>query len=166
MKMSSCRVALERGSIVQHRPQDVDSPASERNQSLSVSRAFAPLVVVEGSGLRWTAQAGKRQLVEDPHEGLVPSPHPAVVTSRLPGSRAAAVAQKVLLFQLENSINAIVYLILGYSLLLHSSHNRRLRVHLLLQARDNEHVCPGTNGFYRCLRYCSSLLGSFHRQVV
>ena len=58
-----------------------------------------------------------------------------------------AVAQKVLLFQLENSINAIVYLILGYSPLLHSSHNRRVRVRLLLWwAGDNKHVCPGTNG--------------------
>jgi hypothetical protein len=30
-------------------------------------------------------QAGKRQLVEDPLEGLVPSPHPAVVTHPLAG---------------------------------------------------------------------------------
>ena len=80
MNMSSRRAALERGSVAQHRPQDVDSPASERNQSLGVPLAFAPLAVVEGSGLRWTAQAGKRQLVEDPLEGLVPSPHLAVVT--------------------------------------------------------------------------------------
>jgi hypothetical protein len=36
-------------------------------------------------GLRWTAQAGKRQLVEDPLEGLVSSPHPAVVTHPLAG---------------------------------------------------------------------------------
>ena len=85
MNMSSRRAALERGSIVQHRPQDVDSPASERNQSLGVPLAFAPLVVVEGSGLRWSVQAGKRQLVEDPLEGLVSSPHPAVVTHPLAG---------------------------------------------------------------------------------
>jgi hypothetical protein len=53
------------------------------NQSLGVPLAFASLAVVEGSGLRWTAQAGKRQLVEDPLEGLVSSPHPAVVTHPL-----------------------------------------------------------------------------------
>ena len=85
MKRSSRRAALERGSVAQHRPQDVDSPASERNQSLGVPLAFAPLAVVEGSGFRWTAQAGKRRLVEDPLEGLVPSPHPAVVTHPLAG---------------------------------------------------------------------------------
>ena len=85
MNMSSRRAALERGSVAQHRPQDVDSPASERNQSLGVPLAFAPVAVVEGSGLRWTVQAGKRQLVEDPLEGLVPSPHPAVVTHPLAG---------------------------------------------------------------------------------
>jgi hypothetical protein len=85
MNMSSRRAALERDSVAQHRPQDVDSPASERNQSLGVPLAFAYLAVVEGSGLRWTAQAGKRHLVEDPLEGLVPSPHPAVVTHPLAG---------------------------------------------------------------------------------
>ena len=85
MNMSSRRAALERGSVAQHRPQDVDSPASERNHSLGMPLAFAPLAVVEGSGFRWTAQAGKRQLVEDPLEGLVPSPHPAVVTHPLAG---------------------------------------------------------------------------------
>ena len=85
MNMSSRRAALERGSVAQHRPQDVDSPASERNQSLGVPLAYAPLAVVEGSGLRWSVQAGKRQLVEDPLEGLVSSPHPAVVTHPLAG---------------------------------------------------------------------------------
>ena len=88
MKRSSRRAALERDSVAQHRPQDVDSPASERNQSLGVPLAFVSLAVVEGSGLRWTAQAGKRQLVEDPLEGLVSSPHPAVVTHPLAGVTA------------------------------------------------------------------------------
>src|SRR5215207_6549371 len=63
MKMSSRRAALERSFVTQHRPQDVDPPSSQRDQSLSVPLTFSSLALVEGSGLRSAAQAGKGRLV-------------------------------------------------------------------------------------------------------
>jgi hypothetical protein len=66
MKMSSCRAALKRSSVTQHRPYDVDPPTRQGDESLSVPLALGPLAIVEGPGLRTTSQAGKRRLVEDP----------------------------------------------------------------------------------------------------
>src|SRR3712207_3876928 len=59
MKMSSRRASLERSSVTQHRPQHVHPPSSQRDQSLSVPLTFSSLALVEGSGLRSAAQAGK-----------------------------------------------------------------------------------------------------------
>jgi hypothetical protein len=81
--MSSRRAGLKRGSVTQHRPHNIDPPASERDQSLGVPFAFGPLAIVEGPGLRGAAQTGKCRLVEDPLWGLVPSSHSAVVTHPL-----------------------------------------------------------------------------------
>ena len=83
MKMSSRRACLEGGSVAQHCPHHVDPPAGERAQGLRVPLALGSLAVVEGSGLLRTTQAGKRRLVEDAFEGLVPSSHPATVTHLL-----------------------------------------------------------------------------------
>src|SRR5215212_842767 len=85
MKMSRDRTALEGGSITQHRPQNIDPPTRQRDESLSVPLAFSSLALVEDSGLRSASQAGKGRLVEDPLEGLVPSSHPAVLTHTLAG---------------------------------------------------------------------------------
>jgi Transposase len=85
MKMSSCGSGLEGSSVAQHRPQDVDPPASESDEGLGVPLALSPLAVVEGSGLRRATQAGKRRLVEDPLEDLVATTHPAVVANPLAG---------------------------------------------------------------------------------
>jgi hypothetical protein len=80
IKMSSRRAALKRGSVAQHRPQNVDPPTRQRDESLSVSLALSPLAIVEDPRFRGTAQAGKGRLVEDPLEGLVAPTHPFVVT--------------------------------------------------------------------------------------
>src|SRR4051794_39408333 len=57
IKMSSRRAGLERGSVAQHGPQDVDPPTRQRDQGLGVSLALCPLSIIEGSGLRRSAQA-------------------------------------------------------------------------------------------------------------
>jgi hypothetical protein len=85
MKMSSCRRDLEGGLVAQHRPQDVDPPTSQCDQSLGVLFALPSLAVVEGPGVRRATQAGKRRLVEDPLEDLVAPAHPAVVAGPLAG---------------------------------------------------------------------------------
>src|SRR3954447_18101758 len=85
MKMSSRRTVLERGSVTQHRPQDVDPPAGEGDQGLSVLFAFSPLAIVESPGLWGAAQAGKGRLVEDPFKDLVATTHPAMVAHPLAG---------------------------------------------------------------------------------
>jgi hypothetical protein len=54
-KMSSRRSGLERGSVTQHRPEDVDPPTRQGDESLSVPLALCPLAIVEGPGLRSTA---------------------------------------------------------------------------------------------------------------
>jgi hypothetical protein len=66
MKMSSRRSGLECGSVAQHRPHHVDPPTRQRDEGLGVPLALCPLSIVEGSGLRRSAQAGERRLVEDP----------------------------------------------------------------------------------------------------
>jgi hypothetical protein len=66
MKMSSCRAALERGPVTQHRPHDVKPPAGEGNQGLGVPLAFSSLAILERSGLQLTPQARESRLVEDP----------------------------------------------------------------------------------------------------
>jgi hypothetical protein len=67
MKMSSGRAALELGLVTQHRPQHVDPPTRQSDQSLGVPLAFGPLAIVESPGLRSASQAGKRRLlVENP----------------------------------------------------------------------------------------------------
>jgi hypothetical protein len=45
MKMSSCRATLDGGSVTQHRPQYVDPPARQGDQSLSVPLAFSSLAI-------------------------------------------------------------------------------------------------------------------------
>ena len=86
MKMSSpAEEGLEGGSVAQHRPQDVDPPSRQRDQGLGVPLALTSLAVVEGPGVRRAAQAGKRRVVEDPFEDLVPPAHPAVVAHPLAG---------------------------------------------------------------------------------
>src|SRR5829696_376663 len=85
MKMSSCRAGLEGSPVAQHRPQNVDSPARQRDQSLGVFLSLAPLSVVEGPGLGRTTQAGERRLVEDPLEDLVAPTHSAVVSGAFAG---------------------------------------------------------------------------------
>jgi hypothetical protein len=52
MKMSSRRAGLERGSVAQHRPHDVDPPRRQRDQRLGVPLALSPLTIVEGPRLR------------------------------------------------------------------------------------------------------------------
>jgi hypothetical protein len=47
MKMSSRRAGLERGSVTQHRPHDVDPPTRQRDESLSVPFALGPFAIVE-----------------------------------------------------------------------------------------------------------------------
>ena len=82
MKMSSRRGGLEGRPVAQHRPQDVDPPAGERDQGLSVPLALGSLAIVERSGLRRATQAGERRLlVEDALEDLVAAAHPAMVTA-------------------------------------------------------------------------------------
>src|SRR5215216_1969101 len=85
MKMSSCRSGLEGSPVAQHRPQDVDPPTSESDESLDVSFAFGPLAIVEGPGLRRSAQAGECRLVEDVLQCLVPSPHSSIVAGPFAG---------------------------------------------------------------------------------
>lgn len=85
MKMSSCRRNLEGDLVAQHRSQNVDPPSSQCEQSLGVLLALPSLAVVEGPGVRRRAQAGERQLVEDPLEDLVAPAHPAVVADPLAG---------------------------------------------------------------------------------
>src|SRR5215207_1134593 len=63
MKMSSRRWSIERGPIAHHRPQYVDPPARQGNESLSVPLAFSPFAIVEGPGLGRTSQAVKGGLV-------------------------------------------------------------------------------------------------------
>jgi hypothetical protein len=55
MKMSSRRAGLEGGSVTQHRPQYVDPPTRQSDESLSMPLAFGSLAVVEDPGLRGTA---------------------------------------------------------------------------------------------------------------
>ncbi len=50
MKMSSRRSSLEGSPVAQHRPQDVDPFAGERNHRLGVFLAFGPLAIVESPG--------------------------------------------------------------------------------------------------------------------
>ena len=83
--MSSGRVGLKRGSITQHRPQDVDPPARQRDQSLGVPLALSPLAIVEGSGLRSASQAREGRLVEHSLEDLVAATHPFVVADPFAG---------------------------------------------------------------------------------
>jgi hypothetical protein len=83
MKMSSRRAALKGGSVTQHRPQHVDPPTRQSDESLGVPLALSPLAIVESPGLRGTAQAGKGRLVEDSLEDLVTTTHPFVVTHPL-----------------------------------------------------------------------------------
>jgi hypothetical protein len=85
MKMSSRRPALEGGLVAQHRPQNIDPPTCQSNESLGVPLAFRPLAIVESPGLWCAAQAGKGRLVEDPLENLVSSSHPFVVADPLAG---------------------------------------------------------------------------------
>src|SRR5215207_1315897 len=85
MKMSSCGSGLEGGLVTQHRPQDVNPATGQRDQGLGVLLALPSLAVVEGSGVRRAAQAGKSRLVEDPLEDLVAPAHPAVVADPLSG---------------------------------------------------------------------------------
>jgi hypothetical protein len=66
-------------------PTNVDPTVSEFDQSLSVPLAVGSLALVEGSGFRGTAQAGKLRLVQDPLEDLVASSHPAVAANPLAG---------------------------------------------------------------------------------
>jgi hypothetical protein len=83
MKMSSRRAALKGGSVTQHRPQHVDPPTRQSDESLGVPLALSPLAIVESPGLRGTAQAGKGRLVEDSLEDLLTTTHPFVVTHPL-----------------------------------------------------------------------------------
>src|SRR5215207_9430733 len=55
IKMSTCRRCLERRTVAQHCPKDVDPPPSERDQSLGMLLALTPFAVVEGSGFRGAA---------------------------------------------------------------------------------------------------------------
>ena len=80
MKMSSRRAALKRGSVTQQRPQHIDPPTRQGDQSLGMPLGLSPLKIVEDPGVRGTAQAGKRRLVEDPLEDLVATTHPTVAS--------------------------------------------------------------------------------------
>jgi hypothetical protein len=51
MKMSSCRTGLEGASVAQHRPDNIDPPTRQSDESLGVPLALGPLAIVEGSGL-------------------------------------------------------------------------------------------------------------------
>ena len=51
MKMSSRRTDLEGGSVAQHRPDNIDPPTRQGDESLGVPFALSPLAIVEGSGL-------------------------------------------------------------------------------------------------------------------
>ena len=66
MKMSSRRALLERGSVAQYRPHDVDPPTHQGDENLRVSLDLGSLAVVEGPRLCTTTQAGKDRLVKDP----------------------------------------------------------------------------------------------------
>src|SRR3712207_8634257 len=71
------------------------------------------------------------------------------------------------IFQIEDSVQTGVYLLSGYLSLLYCPNYSRVCVGLLLWlAGDDQHVSSGTNGFYSSPRYGSSLLGSFHGQIV
>ena len=85
MKMSSLERRFEGSTVTQHRPQDVDPPSRQRDQSLGVLLALSSLALVEGPGVRRTTQAGKRRLVEDSLEDLVATTHPTVVTDAFAG---------------------------------------------------------------------------------
>src|SRR5215207_2075 len=86
MKMSSPnRRRFEGSPVAQHRPQDVDPPAGEGDQGLSVFLAFPPLAVVEGSRLGRAAETSESGLVEDPFEQFVPAAHPFVVANPFAG---------------------------------------------------------------------------------
>ncbi len=85
MKMSSCGRGLEGGFVAQHRPQNVDPPASQCDQSLGVLLPLSPLAVVESPGVRRRAQAGERRLVEDSLEDLVAATHPAALAGAFAG---------------------------------------------------------------------------------
>src|SRR5215208_316661 len=86
MKMSSPeRRRFEGRSVAQHRPQNVDPPAGQCNQGLSVPLALSSLAAIEGSGLRRATQTGKRRLVESSLEDLVATSHPFVVASAFAG---------------------------------------------------------------------------------
>jgi hypothetical protein len=50
--MSSGRASLEGASVTQHRPQHVDPPTRQRDESLGVLPALGSLAVVESSGLQ------------------------------------------------------------------------------------------------------------------
>ena len=86
MKMSSCRRDLEGGFVAQHRPQNVDPAASQRDQSLGVLLPLSSIAVVEGPGVRRATQAGKHRLVEDPLEDLVAAAHPAAIAGAFAGA--------------------------------------------------------------------------------
>ncbi len=63
MTLSSLRRGCERRSVAQHRPQDVDPATSQDDQGLSVSLAFGPLALVEGSEFRHPAIVYRRSLI-------------------------------------------------------------------------------------------------------
>jgi hypothetical protein len=90
MKMSRRRPSLEGGPVAQHRPHDVDPPAGEGDQCLSVLLALSPLAIVEGPGLWRATQACERRLVKDSFEKLVAAaPRKRWLPTRLPESWAA-----------------------------------------------------------------------------
>lgn len=88
MKMSSRRSGLKRGSVAEHRPEDVDSSARRGDHGLGMPLTLGPLAVVEGPGLGNGAHTGEGRLVEDPLEDPVAAAALAMVAhplARVPG---------------------------------------------------------------------------------
>ena len=77
MRLSSglFEVCLEACSLLEHGPQDVDSPSCEGDDSLVMAFAFAPLSVVEGAAVGM-AEGAEGGLVEDAFEGFVAAAGP------------------------------------------------------------------------------------------
>jgi len=96
--------------------------------------------------------------------------HVLLRTQQFAHWRCATLASQpdsILLFQPEDTLEALVYLLSWNLSALYCFLYSLVSIHLLLRiCRQEEHVLPSTNSFYSCLSYATSPRRSFHIEGV